>query len=220
MERPWTDPAAPPDSDQDVPASPHDDGPEVLPLLSPPVRPESLRKPRWRRTAVEWLTVLALAAAAAVLLRAFVVQAFWIPSGSMEPTLKINDRIIVDKLSYHLHPVHRGDIVVFRRPPADSAGGPQIKDLVKRVVGLPGETISAHGGNVYINGKILKEPYLPRGTHTYGIPKQVIPKGEYFVMGDNRSDSYDSRRFGPIPGSLIIGRVMFRFWPLSRLAWF
>ena len=97
----------------------------------------------------------------AVLLRAFVVQTFFIPSGSMEPTLQIGDRILVNKLSYHLHGVDRGDIVVFSRPPAENCGGPEVNDLVKRVIGLPGDVVSLSGGYVYIDGKRLDESWLP-----------------------------------------------------------
>jgi signal peptidase I len=163
---------------------------------------------------VEWAVVLLVAVLVAVGIRTFVVQTFFIPSASMEPTLMVGDRILVDKLSYHLHPVHRGDIVVFATPPGEDAG-PNVKDLVKRVIGLPGETISSAGGQVVINGKPLKEPWLVKGTVTTGITTQVIPPNEYFVMGDNRSDSQDSRFFGPIHRSLIVGRVVLKIWPLS-----
>jgi signal peptidase I len=134
----------------------------------------------------------------------------------MEPTLMVGDRILVDKVSYHLHAVGRGDIVVFGTP-AKELSDPSITDLVKRVIGLPGETISSSGGRVYIDGKPLHEPWLPPGTVTTGITSQTVPPNEYFVMGDNRSDSEDSRFFGPIPRSLIVGKVVFGIWPLSRL---
>jgi signal peptidase I len=162
------------------------------------------------------LVVLLVAVGVAFGVRAFVLQSYFIPSASMEPTLMIGDRILVDKLSYHLHGVGRGDIVVFATPPAEAADT-TVKDLVKRVIGLPGEVISSSGGRVFINGRPLHEPWLPPGTVTTGIRTQKVPAGEYFVMGDNRSDSQDSRFFGPIPRSLIVGRVVLRFWPLSRL---
>ena len=157
-----------------------------------------------------------VAVGAAFGVRAYVVQTYFIPSPSMEPTLMIGDRILVDKLSYHLHGVGRGDIVVFATPPKELAD-PAIKDLVKRVIGLPGDVISSSGGRVYIDGKPLSEPWLPPGTVTTGITRQKVPPNEYFVMGDNRSDSQDSRFFGPIPRSLIVGRVVLRIWPLSRV---
>ncbi len=178
---------------------------------------------RSRRWIVEWALVLVVALIVALLARTYVVQTFYIPSGSMEPTLKVGDRIIVDKLSYHLHAVHRGDIVVFRRPPAENCdpGQPQIADLVKRVVGLPGETISARGGQVYINGRVLPEPWLPK-EYAYTAPfgPLKIPAGDYFMMGDHRNDSCDSRDWGPLPRSYIVGRVVMRIWPLSRFKFF
>jgi signal peptidase I len=128
------------------------------------------KKKHWLR---ESAVVVVVAIAAAVLLRTFVVQTFFIPSGSMMPTLDIGDRIVVDKLSYDLHGVGRGDIVVFSRPPAENCAGPPVSDLVKRVIGLPGETISLSGsGYVLIDGKRLDETWLPtaqRGT-TYPGP--------------------------------------------------
>jgi signal peptidase I len=177
------------------------------------------RNRNWQRFALEWLAVILVAVGVAVAVRAFVFQTFYIPSGSMEPTLMIGDRIIVDKLSYHLHAVGRGDIVVFATPP-DEVAPPGVKDLVKRVIGLPGETISSADGQVWINGKPLSEPWLPRGVVTTGIRTQKIPAGYYFVMGDNRGDSEDSRVFGPISKSLIVGKVVFRIWPLSRIGFF
>lgn len=172
-----------------------------------------VRRRRGWRLAFEWGAVLLVALAVAFGIRTFVVQTFFIPSASMEPTLKIGDRILVDKLSYRLHGVHRGDIVVFGKPPGEN--DPTITDLVKRVIGLPGDTIASQEGKVYIDGKPLTESYLPAGTVTTGITPQTIPPNEYFVMGDNRSDSQDSRYFGPISKSLIVGRVVVRIWPLS-----
>jgi signal peptidase I len=184
---------------------------EVGPGVAPPVTHRAGRGSRW---IVEWAVVLVVAVIVAIGIRTFVVQTFFIPSASMEPTLMIGDRILVDKVSYHLHAVHRGDIVVFATPPGEDAG-PNVKDLVKRVIGLPGETISSAGGQVVINGKPLKEPWLVPGTVTTGITTQKIPAGELFVMGDNRSDSSDSRFFGPIHQNLIVGRVIVKIWPLT-----
>src|SRR5579863_9573911 len=123
------------------------------------------KRSHWLR---ETAVVVVVALVAALLLRAFVVQTFFIPSGSMEPTLQIGDRILVNKLSYHLHGVDRGDIVVFARPPLEAAScsGPLVNDLVKRVVGLPGDTISLDHGLVDINGKRLSEPWLAPGATT------------------------------------------------------
>src|SRR5580704_3905587 len=119
------------------------------------------RKHPTSRLLVETGVVVVVALAIALGLRAFVIGTYSIPSGSMEPTLNINDRIVVDKLSYHLHAVHRGDIIVFATPKDEHCAGPPVADLVKRVIGLPGETISLSGGQVYINHKLLPEPWLP-----------------------------------------------------------
>lgn len=159
--------------------------------------------------------IVVIALVFGIVIRSFVFQSFYIPSGSMIPTLPIGDRVLVNKLAYDFHPVHRGDIIVFRTPP-DDRGNPAIKDLVKRVVGLPGDTVSSAHGKLYINGKPLSEPYLPKGTITSGVPTTKIPPGELWVMGDNRQDSEDSRYFGPISEKLIVGRVFLRYWPLSN----
>jgi signal peptidase I len=195
-------------------------------------RPGGDRQPprSWyrHRALREAAVIVLVAVVAAVLLRAFVVQTFYIPSGSMEPTLQIGDRIVVNKLSYEFHGVDRGDIVVFSRPPTEDCGGPQVNDLVKRVIGLPGETISLSGGFVYIDGRRLDEAWLPaseQGITTpgpNGTPYSLvhpfhIPTGDFFVMGDNRADSCDSRWWGPISGSLIVGKVELRVWPFSAL---
>ncbi len=139
----------------------------------------------------------------------------------MEPTLDVGDRIAVDRLSYELHGVRRGDIIVFRRPANENCGGPQAQYLVKRVIGLPRERISSRHGTVEINGRPLVEPWLPRHDELGPpIPATTVPAGDYYVLGDNRSDSCDSRFWGPVRGSLIIGRAEARVWPLSRLHWF
>jgi signal peptidase I len=168
------------------------------------------------------LVLLAVTALLAVGLRTFVVEPFWIPSESMEPTLHgcsgcDNDRLLVDRLSYHLHPVHRGDVVVFHRPPGVNAAE---KVLIKRVIGLPGETVSGHDGKVWIGSRLLQESYVNRACHgTADFSPVTVPSGRYFVMGDNRCDSTDSRIFGAIPGSSIIGRAFLIIWPLGRIHW-
>ncbi len=178
------------------------------------------------RWIIEWLVVLSAALLLALGVRTYVAQMFFIPSGSMLPTLQVGDRIVVDKLSYDFHGVQRGDIVVFRRPPLEHA---DYSDLVKRVIGLPGNTIASVDGRVYINGKPLDEPWLPEPapvTAPAPLPypfslnhPYTVPPGYYFVMGDNRTDSEDSRYFGPISGSLIVGKMAFVVWPLSDSAW-
>ena len=133
----------------------------------------------------------------------------------MEPTLKVGDRVLVNKLSYDFHDVNRGDVVVFRSPPGEN--NPEIKDLIKRVIALPNETVEAHDGRVYINGSPLREPYLPEGTTTSQFAPEKIPPGFLWVMGDNRSNSKDSRVFRPIDEDLVVGRAFIRVWPVGSL---
>jgi signal peptidase I len=188
-------------------------------------------QPRGRRWAIETLIVVVVAVGVAVLLRTFLVATYSIPSGSMEPTLQIGDRILVDKLSYDLHGIGRSDVVVFSTPPNEHCAGAPVPDLVKRVIGLSGETISLAGGQVYINGKLLNESWLPAITQhatspgpsaePYALQRPFkIPSGEVFVMGDNRTESCDSRYWGPINTSTIVGKVDLRIWPISRLHFF
>lgn len=184
------------------------------------------------RALIEWGIVIVGALVVVLVVRAFLFQAFYIPSASMEPTLRINDRVLVNKLSYKLHGVHRGDLVVFDRPDCKGAEMPawascneasNIKDLIKRVIALPGDTITFRDGHVYIDGKLLKESYV-HGKPTQPLacapfpPSYTVPKGDVFVMGDNRDNSTDSRCFGPIRKSSIVGRAFIRVWPLGRIA--
>ncbi len=169
--------------------------------------PPARRRRHW---AVGWITVIVVAAVLSVLLRAFVVQTFFVPSASMEPTLQIGDRILVQKFGYSLP---RGAIVVFHHPPKDTEP-PLNEDLVKRIVGLPGETIWSKGNTIYINGNPLSEPWLPKGTPLGQAiwPPVKIQSGYYFMMGDNRGDSWDSRDWGALPRSYIVGRVFLIVW--------
>lgn len=177
-------------------------------------------KPRGNRWIIEWVVVLVVALGLAVGLRTFVIQTYSIPSVSMVPTLKVGDRILVDKLSYHMHAVHRGDVLVFATPPKE-VPILMVKDLVKRVIGLPGETISSGPhGEVLINGKVIDQPWLTASARANPGPPirtQTIAKDDVFMMGDNRGLSDDSRDYGPVPESLIVGRALFGFWPLSRI---
>ena len=132
----------------------------------------------------------------------------------MVPTLKVGDRLLVNKFGYRMHDVARGDIVVFKRPPNEA--NRTINDLIKRVVGLPGETVEAQNGKVYVNDQPLVEKYLPAGTVTVNMPRQVVPVDMYWVMGDNRGNSSDSRVFGPIDRKLIVGRAFLRVWPFAK----
>jgi signal peptidase I len=175
---------------------------------------------RWRRTILEWLGVIGGGIAIALLVEAFLIQAFWIPSPSMEPTLGVGDRVLVNKLSYNFHDVNRGDVVVFERPPGASTGeNGEIKDLIKRVIAIEGDTIEARDGNVYVNGKQIEENYLEPGTPTDNLPLTTIPDGRVFVMGDNRTNSEDSRIFGPIAEDDIVGRAFIRVLPITDIGW-
>jgi signal peptidase I len=197
-----------------------------------PSASEPSRRDRTKRLIIEWVVLIAAALAIAFVIKTFLFQAFYIPSASMEPTLMIGDRVLVNKLSYDFHDVHRGDIIVFKAPPGERTGG--IDDLVKRVIGLPGETVTERqDGNVYVNGRRLREPYLPKDTPTRAeasdvppgcgrpadnSPGCVVPKGRLFVLGDNRTQSKDGRTFGPITESSIVGRVFVKIWPLDSLS--
>jgi signal peptidase I len=173
------------------------------------------------RGAIEWLVVIAGAVAVALLVKTFLLQAFYIPSGSMLPTLEVGDRVLVNKLSYQWSDVGRGDLIVFERP--DSEHADDIKDLIKRVIALPGEELVIKDGRVYIDGQALSEPYLPAGTTTSPQTLRcsetdpcVIPQSSVWVMGDNRNGSRDSRSFGAIPDDDIVGKAFIRVWPLNR----
>lgn len=174
-----------------------------------------------RRWLAEWAGILLVATTLALLLKLAVISSFEIPSESMHPTLQSGDRVLVNRLSYRTHELRRGDVVVFERPksaPRESPDAPA--DLIKRVVGLPGETIETRGNDVYIDGRRLVEPYLSAETPSQGIEEPVlIPEGHIWVMGDNRVNSADSRVFGPLDEDLVIGRAFSRIWPPSRLGY-
>lgn len=174
------------------------------------------------RSAIEWIVVFVGAILVAILIKTYVVQAFFIPSASMNPTLLEGDRVLVNKLSYHLHDVNRSDIIVFEKPP-DAVGDDVTKDLIKRVIGLPGDNLYFEGGKVYVNGKQLEEPYLSPGVATtqgtIACTQEKpckVPANYVWVMGDNRGNSKDSRYIGPIPEDHIVGRAFVRVWPLNR----
>ena len=201
------------------------------------------------RAAIELPLLLVLAALIAFGVKSIVAQAFYIPSGSMEPQLHINDRVVVSKLAYRLHSPRRGDIVVFDAPPhqefqkAQSPRGfvsrwlrrlgegvgviqPSTSEFIKRVIALPGETVQGRRGQVYIDGRKLAEPYLKKGIlpAPSDFGPVTVPPGAFWVMGDNRLNSCDSRCFplrgDPpfVPESTIVGRTVLRVWPLSHAA--
>ena len=184
-------------------------------------------RPRRRARALAQTAVTILVAVLlALLVRAFAFQTFWIPSASMTPTLGVYDRVLVQKAFFSWRDVREGEIVVFSHPPLDNCPGPQ-GDLVKRVIALPGQTIYSSGNSIYINGRLLAEPYLPQ-SDPLGPPiasrqhPYRVPAGEFYVLGDNRSDSCDSRYWGPVKGSTIIGKVILVWWHDSHpeLHWF
>jgi signal peptidase I len=183
--------------------------------LDPPRHDADARKRRRRqsrlRALASWAIFLVAVVLVSVVLRAYIVQTYYVPTSSMSPTLVPGDRIIVNKLS---STIRRGDIVVFHDVPADKGGPPT---LVKRVIGLPGERISSVGNTVYINGKPLKESWLPALTgdcyeSSATIKAQTIPPKHYFMMGDCRGDSGDSRFFGTVPLGNIVGKVDLIIW--------
>jgi signal peptidase I len=181
------------------------------------------RRRRWRRALAETAITILVAVLLAGLVRAFAFPTFWIPSPSMVPTLGVYDRILVQKAFFTWHDVREGDIVVFSHPPLDHCGGPQEGDLVKRVIAQPGQTIYSSGNSIYVNGRLLAEPYLPHddplgppipdasSQHPYRVPP-----GEFYMLGDNRADSCDSRYWGPIKGSSIVGKVVLVWWHDDR----
>jgi signal peptidase I len=147
----------------------------------------------------------------ALLIHAFLAQATRVYGQSMEPNFHTNERLVVEKLSYHFHGPQRGDVVVLRDPNS----GPD--PLIKRVIGLPGERVTISNGRVYVDGVALDEPYLHQATLQGNGRSWLVPPLEVFVMGDNRSASRDSRAFGTISRDLIIGRAIFRYWPLEQI---
>ena len=164
---------------------------------------------------IELVKTLVSAGVLAIGIRACVAEARFIPSESMLPTLEIDDRLIVEKISYRFRKPERGDVVVFS--PTDALKEQNYNEaFIKRVIGLPGDTVEVKNGNVLVNNKELTEKYiLDAPNYQYG-PIQV-PKGQYLVLGDNRNNSYDSHYWGFVPLDNVIGRATVRFWPPSRL---
>ena len=189
--------------------------PRADPLSDPAVAPRRReRSSAW--LVFEWLSVIAVALVLAVGVRSYVIQTFYIPSGSMEPTLEIGDRILVFKLAYDFASPAIGDVVVFRAPPSEHCGDPSVTDLVKRVVAVPGDRISSSGNEIFIDGKPLVQNWPHFVDLIDPITPQTIPPNDYFVMGDNHPASCDSRVWGTVPRSDIIGKVVLKIWPLSQ----
>lgn len=176
----------------------------------------------------EWVTVVGVALIIAFLVRGFALQQFYISGPSMESTLFQNNRVLVNKISYRLHDIHRGDVVVFDRVTTDGVAV-QHDDLIKRVIGLAGDTVSISKCIVSVNGKAINEPYLNDYDLAQAnlddrcrIPEMAITTvetGHLFVMGDNRPQSFDSRMFGTIDRKLVVGRAFVIIWPLGSFHW-
>jgi len=208
------------------PADPFDEGAATKPTRTK--RKKSL--PFW----LELPLLILVALVIAVVIKTFLVQAFWIPSSSMEDTLQVNDRVLVNKLAYRLGELDRGHIVVFDDPrgtPATNEGfltaitrnvaeaiglSTPRSEFIKRVIGLPGDTIEVRDNGVIVNGQRLIEPYVKPGSRMPDFGPVTVPAGEVFVMGDNRSASQDSRFFGAIPTEDIVGRAFLIIWPPGR----
>jgi signal peptidase I len=187
------------------------------------------------RVIVDWAVTIVAAVAIVLLVKAYVVNPYKIPSSSMEPTLhcarpkigceaRFDDRVLANRFIFHLRSPHRGEIVVFDTPAAARVACGEGGTFVKRVIGLPGETVevrlNARGkGIVYIDGKPLKEPYLqPDRLPDKAYGPQKVPEGNYFMMGDNRSQSCDSREWGAVPRDNLIGKVFATYWPPNRIS--
>src|SRR2546428_5691052 len=182
------------------------------------VAPAEAEPPFTWRAALEIVQALALAVIISVVLNLFVVQVTEVRQNSMVPTVLQNDRVLVSKLDYRFGVAQRGDIIVFN-PPIPDATIP----YVKRVIAVAGETVDLRNGNVFVNGKQVDFPQAHGATQPQApqiVYPFIVPDGQIFVMGDNRTFSSDSRTFGPVPVGNIIGKVILRFWPFDRLVFF
>ena len=200
-----------------APAMQPEDGTIAVPLTRRGRRAQAAAKARERRRAArDWIILVLVALLVAVVVRQFVFQLFYIPSASMVPQLEVGDQVFVNKLAYDIGDPARGDLVVFERP--DDWEDVPVDDLVKRIVALPGERIEARQGRVYVDGEPLDEPYLPDGTSTSSFGPITVPRDHYFMMGDNRSGSNDSRMHAAVDRDLFVGKVFMTVWPLDRLS--
>jgi signal peptidase I len=175
----------------------------------------------------DWAVTIGIAVAVVLLVKAYVVNPYRIPSSSMEPTFHCtampgclggrNDRVLANRFILHFRDPERGDVIVFDAPEQAAQQCGQAGTYVKRLIGLPGETIAGRNGAVFVNGERLSEPYLPEGQITDNFGPITIPANEFFMMGDNRGMSCDSRRWGPVAEERFIGPVFFVYWPVSRI---
>lgn len=188
-------------------------------ITSAPTPTTTRRHKSRRRAFIEWGVILIVAVSVSMLVRSYVVQQFSIPSGSMEPTLNVGDRILVSKLSVEWGTIHIGDIVVFRHPPKalTTCAQPVEPIFIKRVIGLPGDVLTSKGNTIYVNGKALKQTWSHLNPLGPAIGHVVVPANNYFMMGDNHPESCDSRYWGTVPRSDIIGKAFVRIWPFGRI---
>jgi signal peptidase I len=173
-----------------------------------------------RRFYAELPFLLIAALVLTVLVKGFLIQAFFIPSRSMEPTLDVGDRVVVNRLAYRLGEPAHGQVVVFLRPtgadPAPAGTPPGSEDLIKRVVGVPGDVLEGRQGRLWRNGRPVDEPYLRDNTFTSDFKRVRVRPDHYWVMGDNREDSADSRVFGQVDRSALVGRAVLTVWPVQH----
>ena len=191
---------------------------------------ERLGLPHAWTVALDWLVTIVGAIAIVLAIKAWVVNPYRIPTSSMEPRLhcarpgpgclaRFSDRVLANRFVYHFGDPSRGDIVVFDTPPRAAEHCPPAGTFVKRIIGLPGETIEQRNGEVFIDGRRLIEPYIPQGRRGFDDqPPQRIPRSAYFVMGDNRGQSCESRVWGPVPRANLIGKVFATYWPPNRIS--
>lgn len=173
-----------------------------------PSRRSSKKK---KKSAVrEIAEVILIALALSLFIKTFVAGNYWIPSESMVPTIEVNDKVVVTNFSYWFGEPERGDVIVFQFP-LDTK-----KDYIKRCIGLPGETVEFKDSHLYINGVLVDEPYLPEGLTFEDYGPITVPDGQYFMCGDNRNHSADSRVWGFLPKQLIIGKAQAIYWPFNR----
>lgn len=189
----------------DDPNSPNASAPEPKPdIASAPAPPAD----RVGNGVYLWIRDVLISVAVSILIIMFLYQPVRVEGTSMLPRLEDRDRLFINKFVYHFEAIHRDDVVVFHYP-----RDPE-KSYIKRVIAIPGDRLRIDHGRVYLNGKLLREPYVPeKYRDTRSMPEMVIPEGEYFMMGDHRSISSDSREFGPVDRDLIYGKAVFVYWP-------
>ena len=227
--------------------SPVDGEPAAAPPMAPVVEPAQVDAERRRqsrnpldrmtaglprpwRIAIDWIVTIAGAILIVLGIKAWVINPYRIPSSSMEPTLhcarpgagceaRLSDRVLANRFIYHFRSPRRGEIIVFNTPTAAAEAACNASGtFVKRLIGLPGDTITYKQNVLYANGKVIKEPYIKRGRQGGRQGTWQVPRGDYFFMGDNRKESCDSRAWGPVPRKNIIGEVFMTYWPPNRIS--